>query len=149
MEKFNFKLQKLLDIRKDKEEECKRIFKMAQAEKNITEEKLANLNDNYKSYSEVRSKGTVIEQKITQNYLNVLYTSINETIVVLEQKTANLENKRELLKQTQIERKTVETLREKQELLFIKNINDMEQKNNDEFALYAFIRNVKGGENDE
>lgn len=145
MEKFNFKLQKLLDIREDMEERSKVIFKKAQDDKNHTELKLQSLTDNYKKYSEVRITGSVIEQKITQAYLNSLTLCIDETTEELQQKCCILEEKREELKQKQIERKTVEILRDKQKSKFIKEQNTIEQKNNDEFALYGFIRRLERG----
>jgi flagellar FliJ protein len=48
-----------------------------------------------------------------------------------------------VLKQKQIERKTVETLKDKQLKAFIKEQELIEQKSNDEFALYGFIRNIE------
>lgn len=145
MEKFNFKLQKLLDIREDMEERSKVIFKKAQDEKNNTQIKLQNLTENYEKYSEVRKNGSVIEQKITQAYLNSLTLCIDETNEELRKKCSVLEEKREELKQKQIERKTVEILKDKQEAKFIKEQNQIEQKNNDEFALYGFIRKLERG----
>lgn len=145
MEKFNFRLQKLLDIREDMEERSKVIFKKAQDEKNNTQIKLQNLTENYEKYSEVRKNGSVIEQKITQAYLNSLTLCIDETNEELQKKCSVLEEKREELKQKQIERKTVEILKDKQEAKFIKEQNQIEQKNNDEFALYGFMRKLERG----
>ena len=52
------------------------------------------------------------------------------------------------MKQCQVDKKTVEILKEKQKSAFLREQNLIEQKTNDEFALYAFIRNNhgKGGE---
>lgn len=145
MEKFNFKLQRLLDIRENVEEKSKIVFKKAQDEKNETENKLCNLKNSYEKYSEVRKSGNVVEQKITQAYLNSLTLCIDETSVELEKKCTFLEEKREELKQKQIERKTVEILKDKQKEKFIKEQNRIEQKNNDEFALYGFMRKLERG----
>ncbi len=54
-----------------------------------------------------------------------------------------VEERREELKTKQVERKTVEILKEKDKLAFEKEQNMIEQRNNDEFALYAFIRNTE------
>lgn len=140
MENFQFKLQRLLDIRMNLEEECKINFKRAQDEKIKTEEKLLNLNSNYEKYCEVRKNGSIVEQKITQAYLNSLTQCIDETNVELKNKDLFLDKKREELKQKQVERKTVEILKEKQKAKFIKEQNLIEQKANDEFALYGFMR---------
>ena len=143
MSGFNFRLQKILDIRYDKEEESKRIFKKAQDEKNIVEQKLDDLTESYNKYSKVDIRCSMVERKIRQNYCNVLHFNINETTEQLNKKTEELEVKREALKQRQIERKTVEILKDKQKQAYLKEQNLIEQNMNDEFALYGFIRNLK------
>lgn len=149
MEQYKFRLQKLLDIRSQKEEESKRNFKDAQTDKLRVEKKLNELKENYKKYRQTPQSESVIEQKIRYVYLNTITFSINETHQELNKKEKVLEEKRDDLKQKQIERKTVETLKEKQKEAFFKEQNLIEQKANDEFALYGFIRNfenLKGGD---
>lgn len=143
MSGFNFRLQKILDIRYQREEESKRLFKEAQDNKNVIEKKLNELEYNYKKYSRLETNCSMVERKIRQNYCNVLHFNINETTVELSKKSEELEIKREDLKKSQIERKTVEILKDKQKQAYIKEQNLIEQKNNDEFALYGFIRNLK------
>lgn len=140
MDNFKFRLQKLLDIRMDKEEESKIDFKKAQQEKINAEQNLDNLNSNYKKFSEERKHGSIVKQKITQAYLNSLSGCINQASIELDNKETILEQKRKELKDSQIDRKTVEILRDKQKAKFIKEQNLIEQKINDEFALYGFIR---------
>lgn len=149
MQQYHFRLQKLLDIRLQKEDESKRTFKEAQSEKLKVEKKLNELKENYVKYRTISNKESVIEQKIRHVYLNAINYSINEAHEELAKKQKVLEEKRYELKQKQIERKTVETLKEKQKETFLKEQNLIEQKANDEFALYGFIRNLKnlkGGE---
>jgi flagellar FliJ protein len=145
MENFKFSLQKLLDIRIDKEEESKINFKKAQQEKVTAEQNLEKLNNNYKKFSEERKYGSIVQQKITQAYLSSLSGCIDRASMELNNKTAVLEQKRRELKDTQIEKKTVEILRDKQKDKFIKEQNRIEQKTNDEFALYGFIRRNSEG----
>ncbi|MCY6370388.1 flagellar export protein FliJ [Clostridium ganghwense] len=140
---FKFRMQKVLDIRLDKEEESKRIFKKAQDEKNKAEQKLNDFKNKYNKYSKIDTNCSMIEKKIRQNYCNALYFNIGEITTELENKVKILDKKREELKQKQIERKTVEILRDKQRDAYIKEQKLIEQKNNDEFALYAYIRNTK------
>lgn len=140
MEHYQFRLQKLLDIRADKEEESKRNFKEAQSEKLKVEEKLNNLKENYKKYREMSGEESVIERKIKHVYLNAINYNIDEASKELKIKERVLEDKREDLELKQIDRKTVESLKEKQKAEFIKEQELIEQKMNDEFALYAFIR---------
>ncbi|APH14523.1 flagellar export protein FliJ [Clostridium sporogenes] len=143
MEGYSFRLQKLLDIREKKEEESKMKFKQAQMEKNHTEEKLFNLKNNYNKYNNINLNDSILEKKIRHSYLNSLNFCINETANELQQKLRVVEERREELKIKQVERKTVEILKEKDKLAFEKEQNMIEQRNNDEFALYAFIRNTE------
>lgn len=144
MEKFNFRLQKLLDLKFEKEEEGKIVFKKAQDDKISAENKLENLKDSYSKYSQIRITGTVIEQKIMQNYLNAVSICIDETSDELQTKKKVLEEKRQELIKKQIERKTVEALKEKQKQNFDKKQKIIEQNFNDELALYGYIRKREG-----
>ncbi|MBU3126644.1 flagellar export protein FliJ [Clostridium tagluense] len=138
---YKFRLQKLLDIRKDIEDKSKLQFKEAQREKELVEDQLNNLKVKYEIYRNIDSYESVVEQKMKQNYLNALNLAIDETAVVLDDKEEILGQKRQELKQCQVEKKTVEILKENQQSAFLKEQNLIEQKTNDEFALYAFIRN--------
>ena len=140
-EAYKFRLQKLLDIRKDFEDKSKIEFKEAQREKNIVENELKELQKNYKIHRNIDGYESIINQKIKQNYLNALNYSIDKNTMILEDKGKILDQKREKLKLCQVEKKTVEILKEKQKFAFLKEQNLIEQKSNDEFALFAFIRN--------
>lgn len=138
--RFNFGLQKLLDIRIEKEEESKRTFQTAQREKIKAEERLTTLQSSYDKYNHIEKNETVITKKIKKNYLNALTITIDDAEKELENKDAHLTKCREDLKNKQIDRKTVEIIKEKKYNEFINEQNLMEQRQNDEFALYAFIR---------
>lgn len=137
---FKFRLQKLLDIRKDKEEESKRVFKIAKQEKELTEDKLSALKEDYSRYNKCDSDESLAMRKLKNIYLNALDTTISETNIELQTKIIELDEKREALKQRQIDRKTVEILKENQRQAFLKEQQSIEQKTNDEFALYGFLR---------
>ena len=143
MGKYKFRLQKLLDIRIDKEEESKREFQQAKRESLKVKEKLDLLKANYEKYNNMSNFKSVIEQKIAHKYLKALVYSINKAKIELKDKEKVVEMKRNELQKRQIDRKTVDILKEKQETAFIKEQNRIEQKTNDEFALYGFIRNVQ------
>lgn len=140
MKGYKFRLQKVLDIRLDKEEQCKREFKEVQHQKNVIEKKLEDLNDNYNKYNVTKKDETTIERKMKNMYLLAMENRINEAEVDLNKKTNEVNEKREELKGKQIERKTVEILKEKDSANFKKMQDFIEQKNNDEFALYGFMR---------
>ena len=142
---FKFRLQKLLDLRVQKEEESKIDFKKSQDVKVQIEERLSSMRDSYHKYASARISGTIIEQKITHNYLNALNVYIDEANKDLKKQEIIVEQKRNVLVKKQGERKTVEVLRDKQKIEFKKNENLKEQKVNDELALYSFIRNIERG----
>lgn len=142
MSKFKFRLQKLLDIRKDMEEQSKLQFKKAQQEKDKVVNKLNSLKENYSKYRyEEKIEETTVEMIIRSNYLSALENNIEDAGIELKDKIINVENKRKDLVAKQVKRKTVETLKGKQKLRFENEMNLKEQKNNDELALYAFMRN--------
>lgn len=141
MKSYSFRLQKLLEMREEKEEQSKLEFKKAENEKRFEEEKLFKLKDNYSKYSNINLNDSVIEKKIRHNYLRSLNYCINETSENLDKKVDIVEKKREELKKCQIEKKTVEILKEKDKLAFEKEQKMIEQKLNDELALYAYMRN--------
>lgn len=143
MKGYKFRLQKLLDIRIDTEEEYKRKFQQAQAIKEEVENRLDSLKDNYDKYNTVNSKDSIIDRKIKNQYLIALNSSIESTASELRDKEEAVEEIRLDLTQKQIERKTVEHLKEKSVQSFIKEQNLIEQKANDEFALYGFLRNLE------
>jgi len=138
---YKFRLQKLLDIRKDIEDKSKLVFKEAQRDRNLVQEELNTLKGKYKSHKNIDAYESIIQQKMKQNYLNAINLAIDETTLVLEDKEEILEQKRCDLKKCQVEKKTVEILKENQKITFFREQNLIEQKTNDEFALYAYIRN--------
>lgn len=138
---IKFKLQKLLDIREKDEEESKLQYTQAQNKKRAVENNLKNLEVSYKKYSDISSICDVVTQKVTINYLSSLSQSIKETSKQLEKEIISTSKAKEDFIQKQIKRKTLEKLKENE----IKRIKEeeerIEQITNDEFALYAYIRN--------
>ena len=145
MEKFHFRLEKLLEIRRELEDESKIQFKNAQDEKVKVEEELQSLKEKYKEASKNRKCSTIFEYKIVNNYINFLDKRIEEEKINLKNKTIAVEEKRKELIDKQRDRKAVEKLRENKYLEYVKESQAIEQKNNDEFALYGFIRNTERG----
>jgi len=140
-QKFKFRLDKLLEIRIDKEEECKRVFNDIQRQKKQIEDKLDDLCDNYEKYKGIKPNEDVVYQKLKRYYLQGLQNGITETEKQLVKKEEEVEVKRCELKQKQIERKTVETLKDKKYASYIKEENRVEQITIDEIALYSYMRN--------
>lgn len=145
-QRYRFSLQKLLEIREEKEEESKRLFTETKNRKIATENELKELRELYENYKGIKPGETVIYQKIKRQYLKALEFGIKEKEKELELREKELEQRRLDLKEKQIERKTVSKLKEKQYESYQKEQNRIEQLNNDEFALYGYMKNLKGGE---
>lgn len=137
---YKFKLQKLLEIRENKEEEKKVLFMEANREKQKVQQTLDKLEDNYLKYCSIDICSSTYERKIQQNYLNFLCSTIDATTVTLKERTQELEEKRQALVTAQVQRKTVEILKEKHKKDFLEELDRIEQLQNDEFALYGFVR---------
>ena len=112
MSNFKFKLQKLLDIRVNEEEESKLFYSKAQNQKNIVENKLHELENNYKKYSDISRAKDTISQKITMNYLSYLNTTIKDTEKELEAKKIELEKAKKDFIDKRIKRRSLEVLKE-------------------------------------
>ena len=140
MSNFKFKLQKLLDIRVNEEEESKLFYSKAQNQKNIVENKLHELENNYKKYSDISRAKDTISQKITMNNLSYLNTTIKDTEKELEAKEIELEKAKKDFIDKRIKRRSLEVLKENKILEVKKEEERLEQISNDEFALYGYIR---------
>lgn len=143
---YKFSLEKLLEIREDKEEESKREFTESKKAKVNTENELNNLNECYERYKGIKPGEDVVYQKVKRSYLAALNIGIKQKTKELRTRERELEIKRQELAKRQVERKTVSRLKEKGYANFLKEQDRIEQLNNDEFALYAYMRKVKGGE---
>ncbi|MGL4730149.1 MAG: flagellar export protein FliJ [Clostridium sp.] len=137
---YKFRLQKLLDLREEKEEEKKREFMQAITSQSIVEKKITEFETSYNQYKNVPMNTTTIEKKIVQSYLNTLTRAIDNEKKELEKKKEETEEKRKELVQAQLERKTVEILKEKDYKRFKDEEMMKEQKQADEFALYGHMR---------
>ncbi len=140
MSNFKFKLQKLLDIRINEEEESKLFYSKAQNQKTIVEKKLYQLEENYRKYSDLNRAKDTVDKKIAINYLSHLNTYIKDTEKELEAKSIELEKAKKDFIDKRIKRRSLEVLKEKKLLELKKEEERVEQISNDEFALYGYIR---------
>ena len=137
---YKFKLQRLLDIREQEEEGKKIVFMEALRNKNKVEAELKGLEDNFEKYSIVTNDMNTTERKIQHHYLNLLNSTIGITKEKLKTDEARVESTRKELVTAQVNKKIVSILKEKDKAKFIKEENRIEQIQNDEFALYGFLR---------
>lgn len=139
-QRFQFGLDKLLEMRREKEEESKRLFNESQRAKKQIEEKLEDLEGNYHKYKGISPNEDVVYQKLKRYYLQGLQSGIKSTENELALKNHEIDKRRKELTEKQIERKTVETLKDKKYIAYIKEQDRIEQINSDELALYAYMR---------
>ncbi|WP_227434673.1 MULTISPECIES: flagellar export protein FliJ [unclassified Clostridioides] len=137
---FKFRLQKVLDLKMKDEEKIKMEFAKIQQKKIDIENNLENLESNYSKYSISKNNDSIQNQKITINYLLALNNSIKDLSEELDKSTNELEKARKQLIDKQIERKSLEKLKEKKYGQYYKEENLKEQKTNDEFASMSYLR---------
>ena len=108
--------------------------------KNKVEAELKDLEDSFEKYSIVTNDMNTTERKIQHHYLNLLNSTIGITKEKLKTDEAKVESTRKELVTAQVNKKIVSILKEKDKAKFIKEENRIEQIQNDEFALYGFLR---------
>ncbi len=140
---FKFSLETLLEMREKKEDEIKQVFSKSKRELELKKIQKQEMVDNYEKYSGINPGETLVYQKIKKNYLFALNKGIDSIEKEITKKTKEVDFQREQLKKRQIERKTVDILKEKQYKEYVEEENRKEQLENDEFALYAFMRNQR------
>ncbi|RII36178.1 flagellar export protein FliJ [Clostridium chromiireducens] len=140
-ERFKFGLEKLLEMRVSNEEESKRLFTESQREKKKVEEKLEELNSSYNKYKGITPNEDIVYQKLKRYYIQGVQNGIKTAEKDLIIKNQEVDQRRKDLTAKQMERKTVQTLKEKKYSEYIKEQDRLEQINLDELALYAYVRN--------
>lgn len=143
MDNYKFKLQKLLELREEKEEESKRLFKEEMNALKIEKENLTKINNDIKKYSGIQKDEDLIYQKIKRNYLTALELGKKEGERLVKIKEKEVEFRRLDLIESTKEKKTVEKLKEKDRERFMEELNRVERNNNDEFALYGYLRQLE------
>lgn len=145
MDNFKFRLQNVLDIKVKSEDESKIKYSKAQSEKRMVEDELKNLKSDYHKYSSSIDFKNGVHREITLNYLKFTSTMIDETKKELVEKKNLLNEARTELLNKQIERKSLEKLKENKYELYKKDLEKKEQAINDEFSMYSYLRNVSQG----
>lgn len=140
MDSFKFRLQKVLDIKVKSEEESKIKYSKAQNEKRVVEKEINDLKQKYRKYENEINVEDSVSRIVTFNYLNSLSNSINVKNNELSKKEELVNAARYDLLNKQIERKSLEKLKENKYKLYKKQEELKEQATNDEFGMYAFLR---------
>ncbi|MCU9808021.1 flagellar export protein FliJ [Paraclostridium sp. AKS46] len=142
MTNYKFKLQKLLDIKIKEEEESKLEYTKAQMIK-VLEDNIKKLDCSYKKYAQFEDVEDTVSQKVRLNYLHSISQTIEQSNRILVEKERIVVEAKDKFIEKQINRKSLETLKENKFIRLRKEEARKEQIENDEFALYAYMRNRK------
>jgi flagellar FliJ protein len=136
---FNFRLQKVLDVKKRNEDIQATNHAKILGEKIRVEKQIIELENQYDEYSKLQYTETdAFMRKIAYNYMNALYQSIQNYKMSLQEIEVRFEKSKIKLIELQTERKSIEKLKEKKYNEFIKNMEEEEAYENDEFAVQSF-----------
>ncbi|KRQ87056.1 flagellar biosynthesis chaperone [Caloramator mitchellensis] len=145
MEKFKFKLQNVLDYRSDVEERIKREFAAA-LQNYIQQEKILNELINTKDQNLFKPKNfkTVVEYQNYTRFMEFLEQRIESQRENINRAKEKLNKKREELIKATKDKGIIEKLKEKAYDEFLFEEGKKEQKLNDDYALYSYIRHERG-----
>lgn len=148
---FKFRLESVVGLKKQKEDQRK--IALASAKKDLIrkEECLLSLNNEKRNCVEaVGSRAelggvNIPEMLVYYAYLEKLTDEIAESTGAVERSKENVENKRELLLQSSREKKALENLRERMKARYLLAARRVEQVNMDETASrFHTLRSEKG-----
>lgn len=146
MAKFVFRLQNVLNIKLNLEEQAKTTFAQAQARLNREEEVLEQLfiqkrelEDRYRALAE--GALNVRDLLETRHAIDYVRDRVKEQLFVIKKAEQELEIARARLNDAIKERKIYEKLREHAFEEFLADMNDAEKKEIDELVSYRFNEN--------
>jgi len=109
---YKFKLQKLLDIKIKEEEVSKLEYTKAQNDKKVLEDNIKELDYSYKKYAQFEELEDTISQKVRLNYLHSISQTIEQSNRILVEKERIVVEAKDKFIEKQINRKSLETLKE-------------------------------------
>ena len=147
MAKFRYRMQNILDIKNQMEEQSKLEFAQARMILNEEEENLKKLNTRKKSYENEMRKLLSENLKVrkimeTKDSINRMDDMIQEQILKVRFAEKKLEEARQKMTELMQERKTHENLKEKAFDEFVKELNADESKEIDQLTSYRFGKKI-------
>ncbi len=144
MKKFQFNLQKLLEVREKKEELQKVNLAKASGEYQVELNKVESIRNNVKSYknSLLKGKNFSIDNLRILDYISTnAEKAIKNLEPVIEEKRKKMEKEIEIYNQLRKERKVVELIKEKKYKNYLEELDKEEQKDIDEIGKNTYIKN--------
>ena len=140
---YQFPLQKVLDYRKNKEDEAQRHLSKAVLETEVVKTELTKLHDDLgkvqEEFSQCQSAQIDIQHALLAcDYTNLLGTRIKEREDSLSRLEARLQEQIRLTEKAMQDRKVMDTLRDKGQLQYQHEQNQVDQRQNDEMARFMY-----------
>ena len=147
MTKFKYRMQNILDIKNQMEEQAKLEFAQARMALNEEEDHLKKLNSRKRSYENEMRKLLHENLKVrkiieARDAISKMEGMIEEQILKVRFAEKKLEEARQKMTELMQERKTHENLKEKAFDVFIKELNAGESKEIDQLTSYRFGKKI-------
>lgn len=141
MQKYNFSMEKILDLRINKEKDEMTIFASLQNELHQQKIALSNLEKEMDKLNRDGFKKVDVNQlRLNNLYKQNLINQMEVQNAIIEETSHELEKQRQELIEAQKDRKIMEKLKEKDFTLYKNNLKAMEQKELDEIAIQRHKR---------
>jgi flagellar FliJ protein len=148
MAKFIFKLQSILNLRKQKEDSVKNELANAMRRLEAEKRKLASLeytlDETVREFNEKTKKTTVHELIEFNEYLSILNSRIKAQKENVNNAAQYVDKVREELVKAMKDRKIMDKLKDKQFEEFLLEQKQLEQKTNDEIVSYNYNESNAG-----
>lgn len=151
MKKFRFRFQSVLDVRTEREEQCKRELGNLTRVRESQEQRLRNMTRERDVCEEMARKqihsGTSVAQAALHHaYLRRMGQEIEKQGAVLTNLSKRIEEKRRELIEAAKERRIMERLLERDQKDFMMRVEKSEQAFLDELSLNRYVRTMPGRE---
>ena len=146
MKKFEFRLQRIMEVKEEIEKQKERDFAIAKRKALEEEYKLSEIKIQYencwKDIENKTSQQTVDTSEIRQyyQYLQKLEGDIERQFICLQETNAEVEKRRDILIEATKERKILENLKGRKLASYQEELNRVEQNFFDEIAGNQYIR---------
>lgn len=148
MAKFTFRLESVLNVKRQKEDSIKNELGKAMQKLETERQKLARLESTLEeiiAQFNLKAKKTTVHKLIEFNeYLSLLKSNIRQQKENVNKAARNVDKIREELVKAVQERKILEKLKEKKQEEYLLDQKKLEQKTNDEIVSYKHKESSSG-----
>jgi len=145
LQRFDFKFQRVLDFRETIEDQKKGEF--AKAKENVSrQEKILTglIDEKERTAKDFNKFKTAFDFQCYARYSNLLDNKINTQKQNVVSAQTNLQSKNIELLKAMTDKKVLEKIKEKQRIEHDQEMDKREQRFNDDFAIYSYLRGIRG-----